>query len=533
MQTADLEQRLEDLEEHKRKLTLRSEIAELEHGLKLLEAVGDYIDPTWQFQDQLGRYTVPAGYVGDRREGANGPTFTTEEELQVIRGNARVIADGNPYALGALQNLTNYVIGTGYTYTAVGQRNVDVPAALVEAAQRCVDEFLEENEWDARERELFRRARRDGEYFLRFFHTGAGHVRVRVIEPEQVTDTGGRPIPDDLDGRPTSWRFGVHTDSQDVETVLGYSVLWDYVSDVEYVPAEQVQHVKVNVDANIKRGLSDFFPVTGDFDGARKLLRNTRDGAALQAAIAWIEQYPPATRKDTVTAANSSNTDWTKRRFSRTSDNKTADVRRVDPATILQISAGKEFLPGPMGSQRAPNFMLVLQGALRGIAVRWSMPEAMISGDASNANYASSLVAESPFIKAVEFAQAFQSKRYRQVIWRALRIASDAGRFNRWGVGWHQLRRVIDLQVDTPIAEARQRDIETTRRAQMHQAGLLSRRTWSAMENLDYDVEQENLKRESGERPEMNALQGAMQGAMESAAESGGGITDLLQEFYP
>lgn len=493
---------LEQLREQKESLQLQAEIRELRHGLRLLEAVGDFIDPRWQFEDDYGRPTVPAGHLSDRLDGANAPSFRTEDELRVIRGQARMIADSNSYCVGVLSNLTNYVVGTGYTYTAVARTAAAaVPAGLVEAVQRVIDEFQEENGWDEWERELFRRCRRDGEFFLGFSHVGGGHVQVRAIEPEQIVEPARPPIADDVDRPATSWSFGVRTDADDVQTVLGYSVLWDPASEPRYLPAERLQHCKVNVDRNVKRGLSDFFPVTADLEGARKLLRNTREGAAIQAAIAFIRQFPAGTRKDTVQALNAGQTDFTRARFSQTSGGRFSNIHRFEAGTILNIPAGQEYLAGPLGSQRAPNFMLVLQGALRGIAVRWSMPEAMISGDASNANYASSLVAEGPFVKAVEAAQRFYACRYRDTHWRAIRIAAEAGRFRRFGV--QTLRPLIELQVEPPTVAVRNRAEETRTRSLLHEKGILSRRTWAALEELDYDVEQENILRERS--PERSA----------------------------
>jgi hypothetical protein len=113
--------------------------------------------------------------------------FETEQDLARMRGMARWLADSSPAAIGVLKNLTNYVLGTGFKYTAGSKR--DAPKGLVSAVQQAVDEFLDDNDWCGDlEHELFRRAHRDGEYFVRLHHTGGGRVALRVIEPEQVSE---------------------------------------------------------------------------------------------------------------------------------------------------------------------------------------------------------------------------------------------------------------------------------------------------------------------------------------------------------
>lgn len=485
------------LRDEKESLKLRSEIEELKQGLHLLESLGNLVDPRWQYSEDDYGFAIPAGKQMDRGDGTNSPAFGNAEQLRVIREQARTIADSNSFAVGALANLTNYVIGSGYTYSAIFRRDAgELSSQLVGAVQRVINEFCEENHWDEWERELFRRSRRDGEFFLGYSHTGAGHAQIRAIEPEQVREPLPPPVRDDDDLPPTSWSFGVRTFADDVAAVLGYSVFWDDVHPPQYLEARRVQHCKINVDRNVKRGLTDFFPVGAEFEGARKLLRNTREGAALQAAIAFIRQFPAGTRKDTVQAINAAGTDFTQSRFSRSPSARTVGVHRFDAGTILNIPAGQEYLAAPLGNRNAPNFMLVLQGALRAIAVRWSMPEAMISGDASNANYASSLVAEGPFIKSVESAQRFYCRRYRESMWKAIEIAAAAGRFRHFHVELADLKRLIELHVEPPSVAVRNRDEETRIRETLHAAGILSMQTWSALEELDYDVEQENLAAE-------------------------------------
>jgi hypothetical protein len=129
----------------------------------------------------------------------------------------------------------------------------------------------------------------------------------------------------------------------------------------------------------------------------------------------------------------------------------------------------------------------VIQAALRRAGARWCMPEYMISGDASNANYASTLVAESPFVKAAEAQQAFFRRWSREVLWKVLAIAAQSGRLP---ADVAALRRSIEITIETPPIAVRNRKEELEIRQALHAAGILSKRTWAEQSGLDYDREQ-------------------------------------------
>ena len=88
-----------------------------------------------------------------------------------------------------------------------------------------------------------------------------------------------------------SARFGIQTDPEDVETVLGYWI------DGQLVDASEIQHRKANVDANVKRGLPLFFPVRKNLRRAEKLLRNMSVVAEIQSAIAVIRKHTAGHRR--------------------------------------------------------------------------------------------------------------------------------------------------------------------------------------------------------------------------------------------
>ena len=118
------------------------------------------------------------------------------------------------------------------------------------------------------------------------------------------------------------------------------------------------------------------------------------------------------------------------------------------------------------------------------------MPEYMISGDASNANYSSTLVAESPFVKFCKRQQKRFSGAMAQLLWAALDFACRAGTFRPWGIyRLGELAAVIDLKITGPLVEARDKGAETNRRKILHDNGILSPESWSEEENIDRNLE--------------------------------------------
>mgnify|MGYP003348257532 CR=1 FL=1 len=126
------------------------------------------------------------------------------------------------------------------------------------------------------------------------------------------------------------------------------------------------------------------------------------------------------------------------------------------------------------------------------IAVRWNMPEYLISADSSNANYASSLVAESPFVKAREADQQFYKRHFRSLAWKVVQVAFEAGRFARYGVSWDTLCSLVEIKLDAPAVATRDSlKLAQTQALQMR-LGILSPETAATQAGLDYNAETRN-----------------------------------------
>ncbi|HEY2838459.1 MAG TPA: phage portal protein [Pirellulales bacterium] len=422
------------------------------------------VDPREAFDDDDGRWRL-LGDLSDRSCGA--VPFATEAELRQIRAECRTLAVTNEFAINGHENRISYVVGAGHTYRVVARQGVEASPELLIEAQAALDEFFADNAWQRRQQEIVHRRDRDGEVFLRLFVSPQGRARVRFVEPSQIS------TPPTESGNPSA-SFGVLTDPQDVEETLGYFV------DGQLIDAAEIQHRKANVDSNVKRGLPLFYPVRKNLRRAEKLLRNMSTVAEIQSAIALIRRHQGATRSavqqfvagqaDATTTAGGRTTNW----------------KQFAPGTILDTSANVEY-QFPAQGLDAGSYVTVLQAELRAIAARLVMPEFMLSSDASNSNYASTMVAETPAVRMFERLQAEQMEADRQLLDRVLLCAERAGRLPAGSASNIEVHAtapslaVRDAKTDADVAEIEFRN------------GVLSPQTWSAQLGLDYTREQEYI----------------------------------------
>jgi hypothetical protein len=456
--------------------------ARLEQRLReaYFELWDSFVDPREAFWDNDGGW-LPLGLPSIAGPFAR-PAIVNEQQLRELRAECRLLAATNEFAINGHENRVSYLVGTGHTYRATIRKGASADGQLASQVQNVLDAFVRDNKWQRRQQEVVRRLDRDGEAFLRLFVDRQGCTRVRFVEPDQVV------TPSDRVGDPAA-SFGILTDSEDVETVLAYYV------DGHPVDVCQIQHRKANVDGNVKRGLPLFFPVRKNLRRAEKLLRNMSVVAEIQSAIALIRKHQGGIRSGVQQFA-ASQTDVT---LTQAATGRTTSFRRFGPGTILDAPGGIEY-DFPAAGLDAANFVAVLQAELRAIASRLVMPEFMLTSDASNANYSSTMVAEGPAMRMFARLQADLVNDDLEVMWHVVRAAVAAG-----GLPTTALSE-IEIQVSPPSLAVRDQKEEAEVHQIEYQNGILSPQTWSRRRGLDYDQEQANLAQHN-QRPQ--EVQGA------------------------
>lgn len=422
---------------------------------------------------------------------SNSYIWLTQSQLDLFRAYARWLYETNPYAQGGLECLADYTIGTGFQpycqakpYVRPGKVSDD----LLTLCNKHLEDVLNANNWWRMEREAFKRNKRDGDTFIRFFPQDSGIPKLRFIEPEQVR----QPVEA---GFETS--FGVVTDPEDRVDVKGFQVWYAQDDpDGEFVPVEECVYWTNHMDMNVKRGLSDFFVLQDVMDDAGKLLRAGRQGEAVRQAIAFVRQHALA-NESTILSLQAQNTDYQvpKYEIPTTARKPLENVTKVQPGETHDIPEGMEYQPPPQGN--AQNFELALHATLRAAACKWRCPQWVLTADSAEANFAAALVAESPMVKARQCDQKSSLKQYQRVWHAILELASAQG------ILPEDVCQYVEVCAEPiPIATRNAKE-ETDRNQVLSQKGILSRRTWAAREDLDFEEEQANREQDGDEQQQL------------------------------
>ena len=476
--------------------------------------------------DEFDRYpTIAASQpwtnVDDRTGPRYRPFYENENDLRRQRAMVRRIAALNPVGKGILSSLTNYVYGTGFEFTVqpnekpkAGQPKVESPA--VRQLQKFVDEFLESNRVTCGlDREVHDASRVDGDTPLVLYPDDV--PRIEMLEPDWITEPANkRPLEQYLGcgHKLSSWWHGVHTFGSnqlrglnnglwrdDVYNPQGYHCVFDNTGEEwDYLPASRVVHIKRNVGRRARRGVSDYLVVLEDLESEAKIRKNTATGAAILAAIVMIRQHAEGTTQSTIQSMVASNATST---YTRNYPNgtQTANSQHVPAGTVKDTPAGMTATLGPMGTLRSPVYIDVAQYVLRIIGNPWSMPEYLISGDASNANFASSLVSEAPFVKDREADQEFYAQHWISLIWKAVRMACKCGRLP---LNYRQLKGYVKIKAEMPEVASRDKRQQADVLGVLMDKKIVSKRTAASEMGYDYDEELAEIEQEPKEPAPVN-----------------------------
>jgi hypothetical protein len=200
---------------------------------------------------------------------------------------------------------------------------------------------------------------------------------------------------------------------------------------------------------------------------------------------------------------------------------------------ILDVPNATDYVFPPMTGGQVADAVAGLQAVLRAVASRVQMPEFMVTSDASNANYASTMVAEGPSVKMFERLQEEAIRDDLIVIDRAMDCAMEAN------VLPSGIKDAIEVQASAPQLTVRDKAQESTVKKTEHEAGVLSLQTWTQESGYDFEQEQRNIKDGGGVRTQPITLQSAFGGVRVPAAPAleqidiRAAIRDAIWEAYP
>lgn len=508
------EMRTKRLEGVKKRVELR-ESAEAWEWLDAYAGVYDRLqDQTWLTDGYL------ISTAQDRRYGHNWPFWRSWQEHARLRAAARVLHGMSPTVSGVIGGIGSYVIADGFTFRAAAKPTAKgVPAELIAAAQEAIDDFAEANEWGPLQLELWETSRVDGEAFLRLFTGKDGLLKVRPVGPELVVE----PTNMDFDTQ----SYGVETDPDDTHEVLGYHVAYDgNNADAEFVPAGEMVHWKLNAPRQVKRGLSDLSFDTMDLlKSSGRLLENTAEGTAIQASIALIMEHDGASKSEVEEFVSASSD----RSGYDPASRRTRGESRYGPGRREDIPKGSRYVQPPFMAN-AQAAVAIYQAVLRGAGQKWGTPEWLISGDASNNNYASALVSEAPFAKRCRVWHGYYGPRFLRVVKAAVKARCDAKRLIACGRSWswEELIGLVTVTAEPPSLQTRD-TLKEAQEGQIHlEMGTTSRQILCQEAGRDWQQVQRDNREYDESQPRVP--QGETGGGGSQPPPGGGPAPTALQE---
>ena len=382
-----------------------------------------------------------------------------------------------------VDNVQNYVIGTGFTFTPTGEESTEDTKKITQFWKK----WCRQNRFNRKQRECAERGELDGEIFLRFRETDS-RLLVRFLEVEDIRD----PEPN------TEWTMGIKYDKKDVEDVEAYAWAPDPQAEVaEWLSYTEVQHIIVFGSHSMVRGIPPLIPVTPRSRSYGLWLRDRLILNKLRARIAVIRHHIGATKSQVESYANSPD--------GKGGGTETGQTI-FKPGTIIDTTGREkwEFLAPNINAsdvkEDGRNIMLAVASGV-------GQSEVMVSADASNANFSSTWIAEAPPVKNFEAKQGLFIEEFA-LVWHRVMI-------------WGQKEGVLEVRVNdpetalpedgsgyevtvTPPTLVERDALEDTKKNQiLHLEGVLSAETGAAKEGLDYDKERENLAAEEANSIDM------------------------------
>ena len=361
----------------------------------------------------------------------------------------------DPNGRGILRTFVKFIIGQGIV--------VDFHEKDEHKLQQIVEWWAlvtRKNKWFSLLREFVIRALRDGEVFLRKVIRN-NVPSFRFIEPEKVSD------PPTKNAQTSE---GIELDPHDAEIVVLYHIR---VQDHwETIDAAEMIHFKMNVDRNVRRGRPELETVLPLFTkhakwlDARIVLNIMRTNVALVREVQGSPTDLLRIRNQQVSSSSTSN--------------EQDKMKVMRSGTILTTTPGVKYsmlssnIDARDAAQDGRNIQLAMAAAE-------GLPDVFVTGDYAQANFASTVTAQNPAIRAFEEHQNLFREPFTDMTEWLLSV----------GVATQAIAPGVDLSFDISYPPLLKRDLRQEVEAWdiMNGKKIASRRTWQV--NMGLNPEQE------------------------------------------
>ena len=333
-----------------------------------------------------------------------GKDLFSEEYRRRVQNKAYHFYRTNEHARSVIRNMEKYIIGPKVVF---------VPLDDNSAVEQWWDEFEIRNRFVLKQKEIVRRTFRDGECFIRIFENlDTGHTDIRFIDPQHIYDPEKKIT------------HGICTEADefhggDIEKVLSYCYCPDGKTLAE-IPASEIIHIKIFADSNEKRGNSIFEVVGTSIESYQRWLRDRMILNRVRSFFGIHKRVSNATPGQIANIAASSATGATTDRSGRKKQEP------LKPGSIITTSDNVQLVPISANLQAA-DAQNDGRNLLLAITAGSGMAEFMVTGDASNSNFASTMVSESPAVREFEDWQQFFGVFFKELYSRVIQAGINAG----------------------------------------------------------------------------------------------------------
>jgi len=338
-------------------------------------------------------------------------------DQQIMVAQARRFFRFDPNAQAAIYGLLDYLMGHGVNIT---------PKSKDPRIWKLWRQFwtAPENNMDVRQFEIFKRVFRDGETFLRYFTKGptgeaTWQTIVRFLDPIDIQHGAQETMAGDNTDKTNQ---GIIFDPDDAEKPVAYFMKDRLNPGTEHrIDAKEVQHVKYPVaDMDQSRGESALQAVMDMFTHYKQWLKNRIILNKLRTAIFAVRKIDIQSGQSVSALAQ------TLPGSARTGSGENKKMN-IKPGTLYTPPPGVDIdmrsanINASDVKEDGRNIILQMCAGTR-------LPEFMF-GDASNANYSSTMMAESPFVKHINFLQSyFEATVWRPMFRKVVEAAVAAGK---------------------------------------------------------------------------------------------------------
>jgi len=475
------------------------------------------------------RSSCGEGRIGDLDIPGSGELFdenTTIEEIRERIAIGRECAK-TPWGKNARENKKFYTCHTGHTYAVKPRAESDqgddtareALSGPIRAMQEYLADWMQRNGWGLRQGEVSERLVEEGECFDVLYFPEGGEGELSFVEATDLAldpnsryqDAEERSLPyrDELgvrwqndilnrrvgyfvdggDDGSGQWIRELQTAPRDASGLVDFELLRS--DSQEWSVTGQLRAVLLgrrrNVTSRSPRGLTFYWEVREELKYAKTLLSNLMRVSTFQSTFGAIRTIRSNMDGDAVRSMLNSGGGGKVGQ-----DGETFDQPQV--AVVTKPSTVDYEFPETGASNE--NMIMFLDSLLRSCAAGLSLPEFMLTMNVSQGNFASTLVSEGPFHKAVGYWQNQMSSEDLLILDQVLRVAA----VNLEGIGFtvEDVDRVR-LIADGPIVQTRNRMEEWEIHRDAWSSGRISGKTLNTRMGWAYEEEQAQRRSEQRE----------------------------------